>query len=71
MSIEPILAEPYKIKAVEPIRLIDREQRKARLVAAGYNVFRLDAEDVYIDLMTDSGTSAMSASQWAVIMTGD
>jgi tryptophanase len=71
VSIEPILAEPYKIKAVEPIRLIDREQRKARLVAAGYNVFRLDAEDVYIDLMTDSGTSAMSARQWAGIMTGD
>jgi tryptophanase len=71
VSIESTLAEPYKIKAVEPIRLIDREQRKARLVAAGYNVFRLDAEDVYIDLMTDSGTSAMSASQWAGIMTGD
>jgi tryptophanase len=71
VSIESTLAEPYKIKAVEPIRLIDREQRKARLAAAGYNVFRLDAEDVYIDLMTDSGTSAMSAAQWAGIMTGD
>jgi len=71
MAIEAMLAEPYKIKAVEPIRLIDRAQRKSRLVAAGYNVFRLDAEDVYIDLMTDSGTSAMSANQWAAIMTGD
>jgi tryptophanase len=71
MSIESTLAEPYRIKAVEPIRLIDREQRKARLVGAGYNVFRLEAEDVYIDLMTDSGTSAMSANQWAGIMTGD
>ncbi|HSC27274.1 MAG TPA: beta-eliminating lyase-related protein, partial [Vicinamibacterales bacterium] len=71
MPTEPTLAEPYRIKAVEPIRLIDREQRLSRLRAAGYNVFRLDADDVYIDLMTDSGTSAMSAAQWAGIMTGD
>lgn len=71
MATEAMLAEPYKIKAVEPIRLIDRAQRESRLAAAGYNVFRLDAEDVYIDLMTDSGTSAMSANQWAAIMMGD
>ena len=64
-------AEYYKIKMIEPLKKTTREYRENLLKKIGYNLFYLDSKDVFIDLLTDSGTSAMSDSQWAAMMTGD
>lgn len=65
------IIEPFRIKMTEPIGLTTREQREEKLKKAHHNVFLIDAEDVTIDLLTDSGTGAMSAQQWAAMMLGD
>jgi tryptophanase len=70
MAIQTII-EPFKIKTVEPLRMTSRSERGQILAAAGYNLFGVRAEDVLIDLLTDSGTAAMSARQWAGLIDGD
>jgi tyrosine phenol-lyase len=64
-------AEPFRIKVVEPIRSVSREERERLIVEAGLNIFAVPADSIYVDLLTDSGTSAMSDNQWAGLMVGD
>jgi tryptophanase len=65
------IVEPFRTKVVEPIKFTTRAQRESILEAAGYNLFQVKAEDVIVDFLTDSGTSAMSCQQWAALMRGD
>jgi len=70
-EILPPMPEPWRVKVVEPIQLPDRRAREKHLKKAGYNLFAIPSEAVFIDLLTDSGTSAMSDEQWAAMMRGD
>src|SRR5207244_9453979 len=64
-------AEPFRIKVVEPLRRVSREERERLIREAGLNIFAVPADSIYVDLLTDSGTSAMSDRQWAGLMVGD
>src|SRR5882724_4863578 len=65
------IIEPFRIKSVEPLHHTTCEQRERLLEDAGFNLFKIPARDILIDLLTDSGTSAMSTEQWAAMMRGD
>ena len=71
MNLKEYPAEPFRIKSVETVNMISREERERVIKEAGYNTFLINSEDVYIDLLTDSGTNAMSDKQWAAMMLGD
>src|SRR5207245_1175746 len=65
------IIEPFRIKSVEPLRFTTREQRERLLAAAGFNLFQIPAADILIDLLTDSGTSALSTAQWCAMLRAD
>ena len=67
----PVKIEPFRIKSVEPLKMTTRDERREILAKAAWNMFRMRAEDIIIDLLTDSGTGAMSSEQWAAVMRGD
>ncbi len=66
-----MLFEPFRIKMTDPIKILSKEDRGRKIREAHYNLFLLKAEDVMIDLLTDSGTGSMSAGQWSSMMVGD